>query len=251
MSSSFQDLKDKVVIITGSGQGIGKSIAEHFADNGSHVVISDIHEETAQNTADEIKKKGVDTLAVVCDVSKYDDAKNLVSKTVEKWGKVDILINNAGITMDGLFLRMKPEQWQKVLDVNLTGVYNCTHCAVNVMRKERKGNIISLSSISAQGNPAQANYSASKAGVIGFTKTLGKELASLGIRVNAIAPGFIQTAMTDKIPEELREKMIAHIPLGRPGQPEDIANAALFLASEMSSYITAHVLDINGGIAGL
>ncbi|MDH5720778.1 MAG: 3-oxoacyl-ACP reductase FabG [Spirochaetia bacterium] len=251
MKYSFEDIKDKVVIVTGSGQGIGRDIAEHFADYGAKIVITDIHEDTAQATAEEIAKKGVDTHSVVCDVSNFEQVKNMVDNTVEKWGKIDILVNNAGITMDNFFIRMKPEQWNKVIDINLNGVYNCTYAAVGVMRKVKSGNIVNISSISAQGNPGQANYSASKAGVIGFTKTLGRELASMGIRVNAVAPGFIKTAMTDKIPEEIRERMLKGIPLGRPGYPEDVANAVLFLASDLSSYVTAHVLDVNGGISGL
>lgn len=251
MKYQFEDLKDAVVIITGSGRGIGKGIAEVFADFGSKIVITDIDENTAKETAAEIAKKGVETLSYVCDVSKFDQVEAMMVDVAAKWGKIDVLVNNAGITQDGLFLRMKPEQWQKVLDINLTGTYNCTSAAVNVMRKAKKGAIINISSIAAGGNPGQANYSASKAGVIGFTKALGKELAPMGIRVNAIAPGFIQTAMTDKIPEKLREMMLQAIPMKRPGQPEDIAKAIVFLASELSSYITAQVIDVNGGLASL
>lgn len=251
MKYGFDDIKDSVVIITGSGRGIGKGVAEMFANHGAKVVIVDIDENTAKATAAEIAQKGVETLAIACDVSKYEQAENLAGKTIEKFGKIDILVNSAGITSDGLFVRMKPDQWQKVIDINLTGSYNTCQAVVNHMRKARKGNMINISSIAAGGNPGQANYSASKAGIEGFTRTLGKELAPMGIRANAIAPGFIQTAMTDKIPEKLREQMIKAIPLGRPGQPEDIARAILFLASDLSGYITGQVISINGGLTGL
>lgn len=251
MPYAFEDIKDAVVIVTGSGRGIGRAIAEKFAAHGARVVITDIDAATAEQTAADLAKTGAETMAMACDVSQYAQAEALANKTVEKWGRIDVLVNNAGITMDGLFLRMKPEQWQKVIDVNLTGTYNCTHAVVNHMRKNRKGAIINISSIAAAGNPGQANYSASKAGVLGFTYTLGKELAPMGIRVNAVAPGFIKTAMTDKIPEKLREQMIAAIPLKRPGEPEDIAKVILFLASDLAAYVTAQCIHVNGGLAGL
>ncbi|MCS6985216.1 MAG: 3-oxoacyl-ACP reductase FabG [Leptospiraceae bacterium] len=251
MKYLFEDLKDAVVIVTGSGRGIGKAIAELFAEYGSKVVITDIDEATAKATAEEIAGKGGQTLSYTCDVAKMESVESMVNDVVAKWGKIDVLVNNAGITMDGMFLRMKSDQWQRVIDINLTGTYNCTFAVVQHMRKTKKGAIVNISSIAAHGNPGQANYSASKAGVIGFTKALGKELAPFGIRVNAVAPGFVQTAMTDKIPEKLREQMLAAIPMRRPGQPIDIARVVLFLASELSSYITAAVIDVNGGIAGL
>jgi len=251
MAYQFDEIKGKTVIITGSGQGIGRGIAEMFADQGANLVISDINQETAQKAADEIAKKGVETIAVVCDVSKYDQVENLMAKAIEKWGKIDIVINNAGITMDTLFIRMKPEKFQKVLDVNLTGTFNGCSAAVKYMRKARSGCIVNISSIAAHGNVGQANYSASKAGVEGLTKTLGKELAPMGIRVNAIAPGFIKTAMTDAIPEEIRGNIVKSIPLGRPGETSDIANTILFLASDLASYITAQVVNVNGGVSGL
>jgi 3-oxoacyl-(acyl-carrier-protein) reductase len=251
MKTVLPELKDAVVIVTGSGRGIGRGIAEKFAEQGSKLVITDIDAATAEQTAQEIAKMGVETISMACDVSKCDQAEALCNKAVEKWGKIDVLVNNAGITMDGLFLRMKPEQWQKVIDINLTGTYNCAHAAVNHMRKARKGAIINISSIAAGGNPGQANYSASKAGVLGFTYALGKELAPMGIRVNAVAPGFIKTPMTDKIPEKLREQMIAAIPLKRPGEPDDIAKVILFLASDLSAYVTAQCVHVNGGLAGL
>lgn len=251
MAVGIEDLKDKVVIVTGSGRGIGKGIAEAFADAGSKVVISDIDQETAENTAKEISAKGVETLSTVCDVSNKEQVDALIKATVDKFGKIDVVVNNAGITMDGLFLRMKPEQWQKVIDINLTGTYLVTHAAVNVMRKVKSGSIINISSVNALGSPGQANYSATKAGVVGFTKALGKELAGMGIRVNAIAPGFIETPMTAKIPEKLATEMIKNIPIGHIGQPEDIAKPILFLASDMSSYVTGEVLNVNGGLNGV
>jgi len=249
--NEFESIKGKVAVITGSGRGIGKGIAEKLAGHGAHVVITDIDIDTAKETAAEIEKTGVETLAIACDVSNGDDVKNLFSKAVEKWGKVDILVNNAGITKDGLFIRMKPEAWTKVIDVNLNGMFYCSQAAANIMRKQRSGIIICISSIAAHGNPGQANYSASKAGVIGMAKTLAKELAPLGIRVNCIAPGFIDTPMTQAIPEKHKTRIIESIPLKRAGKPDDIANSILFLSSDMANYITGHVLDINGGITGL
>jgi 3-oxoacyl-[acyl-carrier protein] reductase len=247
----FSDIKGQVVLVTGSGQGIGRAIAEKFAAHGANVVISDVNPETANKTAQEIAAYGVETLAVACDVSNKEQVDAMFQKILDKWGKLDTLVNNAGITMDGLFIRMKEEQWLKVLQVNLFSVFLCSQAASNIMRKVRKGCIISISSIAAHGNPGQANYSASKAGVIGLSNTLARELAPLGIRSNCIAPGFIKTPMTDKIADKHRERILATIPLARAGEPDDVANAALFLASQMGSYITGHVLDVNGGISGL
>ncbi|MCB1146637.1 MAG: 3-oxoacyl-ACP reductase FabG [Leptospiraceae bacterium] len=249
--AKYEDLKDAVVIVTGSGRGIGRAIAEQFADQGAKIVITDINAETAAETAKEIAAKGVETHSAVCDVSKMDQVEALMQAVIDKWGKIDVLVNNAGITKDGMFLRMKPEQWQIVLDINLTGTYNCAYAAVAHMRKAKKGAIINISSIAAGGNAGQANYSASKAGVIGFTKAIGKELAPMGLRINAVAPGFIDTAMTDAIPDKIKETILANIPMRREGQPEDIAKAILFLASDQASYITGEVLNVNGGLGGL
>lgn len=253
MENPLSEFKDKVVLVTGSGRGIGKEIAIEFASYGAKIVVTDIDEETAQATAEEIKTKhGVETLAVVGDVSNEESVDQLFSKITEHFERLDVLINNAGITMDGLFIRMKTPQWQKVIDINLTGTYLCAQRASNIMRKQRSGSIVNLASVVAGGNPGQANYSASKAGVIGLTKTLGKELAPLGIRVNAVVPGFIHTPMTDKIPEKRREEMITRIPAGRMGEPSDVARAILFLASNnLASYVTATTLEVSGGLSGL
>ncbi|MCS7206062.1 MAG: 3-oxoacyl-ACP reductase FabG [Leptospiraceae bacterium] len=243
------DLKDKTAIITGSARGIGKAIAEKLAQAGAKVVINDILEEQAKQTAEEIANKyQVETLYFACDISKEEEANKLIELCKEKWGKVDILVNNAGITRDTLLLRMTKEQWDQVINVNLTGTFLCTKAAFKVMMNQRSGVIINISSIAGEnGNIGQANYSASKAGVIGLTKTVAMEGAARGVRCNAIAPGFIQTAMTDAIPEKIKQKMIDSIPLRRPGMPEDIANAVLFLVSDLASYITGIVLDVNGG----
>ncbi len=243
------DLKGKTAIITGSARGIGKAIAEKLAQAGANVLINDISEEQARQTAEEISKKySVETIYYACDISKEEQAENLIQTCKEKWGKVDILVNNAGITRDTLLLRMTKEQWDQVINVNLTGTFLCTKAAFKIMMNQRSGVIINISSIAGEnGNIGQANYSASKAGVIGFTKSVAIEGAARGVRCNAIAPGFIQTAMTDAIPDKIKEKMIASIPLKRPGQPEDVANCVLFLCSDLSSYITGQIIDVNGG----
>ena len=251
MSTEFKSLKDQVVIITGSGQGIGKEIAIELANVGAKVVITDVNKETAQNTAEEIVQSGGQAMAVVCDVTNSESVHAMFDEVMAKYETVDILINNAGITMDGLFIRMKEEAWRKVIEVNLTGMFLCSQVASNIMRKARKGNIICISSIAAGGNPGQANYSASKAGVIGLSNTLAKELAPFKIRVNSIAPGFVNTPMTQKMADKHKDRIISAIPLGRAGEPEDIANLVLFLASDLSAYITGQVIHVNGGITGL
>ena len=244
----MNDLNGKVVLVTGSAQGIGLGIAKKFLDHKSKVVISDINQEALDIA---LKQLSGDVMSIDTNVAKEEDVVNMLNSIIQKWGRIDILINNAGITADTLFIRMKKETWQKVLDVNLTGTYLCAYEATKYMRKQKSGNIINISSISARGNPGQANYAASKAGVIGFTKTIAKELAPMGIRVNAVAPGFIQTAMTDKIPDKIKNAMVSDIPIGRIGQPEDIANAILFLSSNLSSYITGEIINVNGGIQGV
>ncbi|MBX7057194.1 MAG: 3-oxoacyl-ACP reductase FabG [Leptospirales bacterium] len=252
MKYAFEDIKDSVVIVTGSGRGIGRATAELFAEHGARVAVSDIDQEVCDTAAKEIAQKtGAEVIGVVCNITKAGDAEALMQKVVDKWGKIDVLVNNAGITKDGLFLRMKEEQWKFIIDVNLNGTYNCTFAAVQHMRKARKGSIINLSSIARFGNPGQANYSAAKAGVVGFTSALAKELGPMGIRVNAVAPGFVETRLTDAIPDKLKEEMVDRIPLKRKGQPQDIAGPILFLASSLSSYISGDTIEINGGLGSM
>lgn len=242
-------LTDKVAFITGAAQGIGKSIAVAFAKEGANIIVSDINLDLAKQTADEIAKLGVKTYAIKSNVADLADVQAGVAEAHKHFGRIDILVNNAGITKDNLLIRMKKEEWDAVLGVNLSGVFNCTQTVSILMMKQRYGKIISIASIVGQmGNFGQANYAATKGGVIAFTKTVAKELASRNITANAIAPGFIQTAMTDKLTDEVKQKMMAQIPAGKLGQPEDIANAAVFLASAEADYITGQVLAVNGGM---
>jgi len=243
-------LKGKSAVITGSAQGIGRAIAETYATQGADIVISDINAELSQATAQEIKAKyGVEAIAVACNVAKLEDCENLIKSALDKYGKIDILVNNAGITKDNLVLRMTEAEWDAVIAVNLKGVFNCIKAASKPMLKARQGRIVNIASVVGEmGNAGQINYSATKGGVIAMTKTCAKEFASRNILVNAIAPGFIRTAMTDKLSEEAKKAMADMIPLNRLGEAEDIAKAALFFASDDSSYITGHVLSVNGGM---
>jgi len=243
-------LKDQVTVITGGAQGIGKSIATLFASEGAKLVLSDIDEGMVQATAAQIgKEKNVETLGVKGNVSQITDCEKLVEAALDKFNRIDILINNAGITRDNLLMRMSDDEWDSVIAVNLKGVFNCTKAAIRPMMKARKGRIVNIASVVGQmGNAGQANYSASKGGVISLTKTCAREFSSRNILVNAIAPGFIRTRMTDALTEEQKKKLLELIPLGRLGEPEDIAKVALFLCSEESSYITGHVVSVNGGM---
>ncbi|EMF80767.1 3-oxoacyl-[acyl-carrier-protein] reductase [Leptospira weilii serovar Topaz str. LT2116] len=244
------DLKGKSAVVTGSARGIGKSTALTLAKAGANIVIADLNEESSKATADEIAKQtGVKAIGIGTNVADADSAAKAIQACVDTFGSVDILVNNAGITKDTLLMRMKKEQWDAVIAVNLTGTYNCTQAAIKFMMKNPNGgSIINLSSIAGvNGNIGQTNYSASKAGVIGFTKAVALEMASRKVRCNAIAPGFIATEMTDAIPEKIKTAMIAAIPLKRAGQPEDIANTIAFLASDISSFITGQVIEVNGG----
>ncbi len=241
------ELKGRVALVTGSARGIGRAIAETLAGRGTDVVIADISPDEAQRTAAAISNAGVKTMAVRLDVS---DAKEVIAtfqEILKEFGRLDILVNNAGITKDSLLLRMKDEDWDAVMNVNLKGVFLCSREAVKTMAKQRYGRIINIASVVAfMGNPGQANYSASKAGIVGLTKTIAKEYAGRGITANAVAPGFITTAMTDVLPENVKEEMMKAIPLARFGTIDDVANAVVFLAS--SGYITGQVIHVNGGM---
>ncbi len=242
-------LKGKVALVTGSAQGIGRAVALILAQNGADVVISDINLERAEETAKEIEAIGSKAMAVKVNVANPGDVDGMVDAVLARFGRIDILVNNAGIARDKLILRMTEEDWDAVLDINLKGTFNCTKAVVRQMSKQRSGKIVNIASVSGEmGNPGQANYSASKAGVIGLTKTIAREFAQRGINVNAIAPGYIQTPMTEALPEKAKEELKRMIPVERLGQPEDVAEAVLFLVSESSSYITGHVLNVNGGI---
>lgn len=242
-------LKGQTALVTGAARGIGRAIAEALAKEGANIVVVDLNIDEAHQWAEYMESLGVKAMALSGDVSNSEDVKKIFEKTVEEFGGFDILVNNAGITKDALLLRMKEEDWDAVLSVNLKSVFLCTKEAVKLMAKKRYGRIINIASVVAfTGNPGQANYSASKAGIVGLTKTTAKEYATRGITVNAVAPGFIMTAMTEKLPENIKEEMLKTIPLGRFGTPEDVANAVLFLALPQSGYITGQVIHVNGGM---
>lgn len=242
-------LSDKVAIVTGASRGIGRAIALALAAQGAKVVASARNAEALAELADEIKSQGGDALAVVGDVALEDDANNLVKQAVDAYGQVDVFVNNAGITRDGLLLRMKNDDWDAVLDTNLKGAFLCTRAVAKVMSKQRSGRIINISSVVGEmGNAGQANYCASKAGLLGLTKSVARELARRNVTVNAITPGFIVTDMTEEMTDKARETMTEQIPLGRLGSAEDIASAVIFLASDQSGYITGQVLGVNGGM---
>ncbi|MBD3288209.1 3-oxoacyl-[acyl-carrier-protein] reductase [candidate division KSB1 bacterium] len=238
----------KVAIVTGAARGIGKSIAERLAKEGADIVLCDILEEV-DATAKEIEKLGVRTLAVRVDITKIEEVEDLFTRTIEAFSKVDILINNAGITRDNLIIRMSEAEWDSVIAVNLKGSFNCLKAASKIMMKQRQGKIVNISSVvGVMGNAGQANYSASKGGVISLTKSAAKELAARGITVNAVAPGYIETEMTKVLPEKAIDAFMNIIPLKRGGKPEDIANAVSFLVSEDADYITGQVLHVDGGM---
>ncbi len=244
-------LKGKSALVTGGARGIGKAIALKLALNGADIIVNDVADiETMKNTVDEIKKLGVGCEALKADVSNESEVKDMVSYILEKYGKIDILINNAGITRDGLLVKMKESDWQLVMDVNLKGVFLCTKSVIRSMMSKRSGCIVNISSVvGITGNPGQANYSASKAGIIGFTKSAAKEVGSKGVRINAVAPGFIYTDMTDSLPEAVKSKFLENIPLGRYGEAEEVADVVLFLCEERSRYITGQTIPVDGGLA--
>lgn len=243
------NLAGKIAIVTGASRGIGRAIALRLAAEGAGLVVTATTQEAAEKTAEEIARMGQTVLPLQADVSSLADVESMFAAVAEKFGRVDILVNNAGITRDGLLLRMKETDWDAVLDINLKGAFNCIREAAKLMTKARSGRIINISSVVGEmGNAGQINYCASKAGMIGLTKSAARELAKRGITVNAITPGFIETDMTDALSEKVREGLLQQIPLEKFGTPEDVANAVYFLASDMGSYITGHVLSVNGGM---
>jgi 3-oxoacyl-[acyl-carrier protein] reductase len=240
----------RTAVITGGGRGIGRAICLELARQGANIVVNDIAEdEQALQTAKDCQDLGVQAIVVAGDVSKAEDCKKVVDKTTETFGSLDILVNNAGITRDGLIMRMSEADFDDVIRINLKGTFLFMKQVARLMMKQRHGRIISISSVvGVHGNAGQVNYSASKAGIIGMTKSLAKELGTRNVTANAIAPGFIQTKMTDVLPEKAKEEMIKSIPVGRMGQPEDIAHAVAFFAQDESSYITGQVLGVDGGM---
>ncbi|MFB2876753.1 3-oxoacyl-[acyl-carrier-protein] reductase [Floridanema aerugineum] len=248
LPENLQRLRGQVAIVTGASRGIGRAIALTLAAEGANVVVNYASSSTAaEEVVAKINSMGCEAIALQADVSQAEQVDNILNAVTQKWGRVDILVNNAGITRDTLLLRMKPEDWQAVIDLNLTGVFLCTRAVSKVMLKQRSGRIVNITSVAGQmGNPGQANYSAAKAGVIGFTKTIAKEFASRGITVNAVAPGFIETDMTSNLKSE---EILKYIPLGRYGKPEEIAGMVRFLAADpAAAYITGQVFNVDGGM---
>ena len=244
------NLTGKVALVTGASRGIGQATAIDLAKAGADVVVNFIgNEAVAQETVEKIEALGRKAIKIKANVGDADDVQAMVDEAIATFGHIDILVNNAGITRDGLLIRMKDSDWDDVLNINLKGVYLVTKAVAKLMVKQRAGRIINMTSVSGvTGNVGQANYAAAKAGVIGFTKTCAKELAARGITVNAVAPGFIETAMTDVLPEKIKEGIAATVPFGRMGQPEEIASVVTFLASDFASYITGQVLNVDGGM---
>jgi len=242
-------LSGKIALVTGAAQGIGREIALALASDGADVSICDVNLETAQKTASDIEAKGRKSIALKANVASSAEVTTMVDQVAEKLGRIDILVNNAGITRDGLIIRMKEDDWDLVLSINLKGAFNCSKAALKYMTKQRGGTIINIASIvGAMGNAGQANYVASKAGLIGLTKTIAREYANRGITANAVAPGFIDTAMTQALSENVRTELSKQIPMGKLGTPEDVANAVRFLASPWASYISGQVIHVNGGM---
>ena len=243
-------LDGKVALVTGGSRGIGRAIALQLATQGAKVAVNYAgNEAKALEVVDEIKAKGIEAIAIQADVSNADSVAKMVKEVITTFGSLDILVNNAGITRDNLIMRMKEDEWDDVINTNLKGVFNCTKAVTRQMMKQRSGRIINIASIvGVSGNPGQANYVAAKAGVIGLTKTTAKELASRNINVNAVAPGFITTDMTDKLTDEMKTEMLKQIPLGRLGEPKDIAAIVTFLASEQGDYLTGQTIHVDGGM---
>jgi 3-oxoacyl-[acyl-carrier protein] reductase len=243
------DLAGKTAVVTGAARGIGREIAGRLAGAGASLALVDVVEESVVRAAGEVAGGGKTARGYRCDVSSFDDAAELANRIVADFGRVDVLVNNAGITRDKLLLRMTADDWGQVMAVNLTGAFNVTKALAPAMLKQRGGSIINIASVVGQmGNAGQANYAASKAGLIGLTKSLAKEFAARGVRVNAIAPGFIRTAMTDSLSEDVQTQMKQAIPLGRFGEPADVADVVLFLASDLAGYVTGQVINCDGGL---
>ena len=244
-----RSLEGKVAVVTGSGRGIGLGIAKKLAEKGAAIVISDINEENAKHGVEAIEAMGGKVISVLADVSKYEQAENLINTTIEKMSQLDILVNNAGINKDRMFHKMSVDDWNAVIAVNLTGVFNCMRASINYMREREYGRIINISSASyLNGNIGQANYAAAKAGVVALTKTCAKENGKKNITCNAIVPGFIDTEMTRGVPEKAWDIMVSKISMGRAGKPEDIGNMIAFLASDEAAYITQGVFEVGGGM---
>jgi len=242
-------LTERIAIVTGGAQGIGQAIAATLAQEGADVVVADLNANRCEETVARVKQLGRKAMAVSVNVGDWDQVKSMIDRVQKEWERIDILVNNAGITRDGLLLRMKEEDWQSVLQVNLTGTFYCVKAVLPTMSRQRNGRIVNIASIvGAIGNIGQANYAASKAAVIGLTKTVAREYASRNITVNAVAPGFIDTAMTQDLSADTKEALLNQIPLKRLGQASDIADAVSFLCSEKAGYITGHVLHVNGGM---
>jgi 3-oxoacyl-[acyl-carrier protein] reductase len=244
------ELRGKISIVTGGSRGIGRAISILLGEKGANVVVNYLRsEKDAEITLEEIKKRGGEGIIKRFDVSDYKETEKACKEIVNRFGSIDILVNNAGITRDSLLLRMGEDEWDEVININLKGVFNCTKSVIRYMIKARYGKIVNITSVVGEmGNAGQVNYSASKSGIIGFTKTLAKEVANRGINVNAVAPGFIKTDMTESLSEKVKEEMKAKIPMGKFGNPLDVANAVYFLISDASVYITGHVLNVNGGL---
>lgn len=245
----MSDLKGRIALVTGSGQGIGRRIALELASCGATVVTNDINSANAEASLAEIRKLGADGMAIPADVSNAEQVETMMKSIMEAYGKLDILVNNAGTTRDNLIIKMPEDEWDLIIRVNLKSAWLCSKAATRPMMRARYGRIVNMSSVSGiAGQMGQTNYSSSKAGLIGMTKALAREVASRGITVNAVAPGFIKTALTEKMPQEILDTLVKQIPVGRWGTVEDVANAVLFLVSDQASYITGHVLSVDGGL---